>query len=173
MDIHCSCPSSLSHAVTLPTPSLISPISGFSFFLFFSCVCVCVCQMSDSLAWLTSPSHSCRSVVHSNTSSVLLYCNFAFLPAGWNYCNMVFQSNYLPFEENPAVVKKKIVICLKTLSFSPWRLLQSIMTASYVYMKCMSTMAVFHVKCSVRIVSNIMVIWLASTYTVDLFFLQI
>lgn len=54
VDIHCGCPSSLNHAVTLPT-LLISPISGFFFFPknshFSSLVRACVCTgiMSDSL----------------------------------------------------------------------------------------------------------------------------
>lgn len=69
VDIHCSCPPSLSHALTLPTPSLISPITGFS----FVCVGVRVIRPTP----LISPSHSCSSVVHSSTSfsyTVLFLC---------------------------------------------------------------------------------------------------
>ena len=105
VDIHCSCPSSLSHAVTHPTPSLISPISGFCFFSF--CVCVCVCVMSD---WppLFSPSHGCSSVVHSNASfsnKILFFCIAILLSCQWVDITVTRFLSLITFifEDNPAV----------------------------------------------------------------------
>lgn len=107
VDSHCSCPSSSSHAVTLPTPSLISPISGFSFFTF--CVCVCVCVMSD---WppLFSPSHGCSSVVNSDASfsnKILFFCSAILRSCQRVDITVTWFLNPITFifEFNPAVVK--------------------------------------------------------------------
>lgn len=76
-------PSSLIHSVTLPGPSLISSISGFSL-----CVYVCVC-IRIHLSLLISPSHSCCSVVHNNTSpsNEVLFSPASQSLSVWYYCN--------------------------------------------------------------------------------------
>lgn len=78
--IHCSCPSSLSHAVTLPSPSLISPIGGFSSFL------PCECMMSDSSAWQSSSHlHTAAGLRRTATQVSAIMSSssqFCFLPAG-------------------------------------------------------------------------------------------